>query len=116
MTTQLQLIARALRLIWAASGRWTIAWAALSLVQGILPAATVFLMKWLVDALAQAVGAGTAREQAVVILIPAGLMAAIMVAQRLFAGLTEWVNTAQTQMVHDHIKGLIHEKAASVDF
>jgi ATP-binding cassette subfamily B protein len=116
MNTQFVFIARALRLIWTASGRWTISWAGLSLVQGIIPAALVYLMKWLVDALAQSVGAGTARDRAIVILVPAGLTAAIMVAQRLLSGLTEWVNTAQTQMVQDHIKGLIHEKASSVDY
>jgi ATP-binding cassette subfamily B protein len=116
MPNQFTLISRAMGLIWVASGRWTIAWAVLTLVQGILPAALVFLTKWLVDALAQAVGAGTARDKAMAILVPAGFTAAAMIAQRLLGGLTEWVNTAQNQMVQDHIKGLIHAKAASVDF
>lgn len=46
------------RLIWQASSRWTAVWAALLLVQGMIPAAMVLLTKWVVDAVAAAVGGG----------------------------------------------------------
>jgi len=116
MLTSLTFIRRALALIWAASGRWMILWAGLSLLLGVLPAANVFLMKWLVDAAAHTVGAGATWDKATVILVPASLMLGVMVAQRLLGGVSEWVSTAQTQMVQDHIKGLIHEKSASIDY
>ncbi len=116
MFTSFTFIRRALGLIWAASGRWMVFWAGLSLVLGLLPAANVYLMKWLVDAAAHAVGGGFSWDKAQVILLPAGLMLAVMAGQRLLGGLSEWVSTAQTQMVQDHIKGLIHEKSAGIDY
>src|SRR5207245_6256142 len=76
----------------------------------------LFLMKRLGDALAKSVGAGATWERASAVLIPAALMVAVMVAQRVLGALADWVNTVQTQLVQDHIKGLIHEKAASIDY
>jgi ATP-binding cassette subfamily B protein len=93
-----------------------VAWAGLALVLGILPAGSVILMKWLVDALAHAIGAGFTWEQVQVVLLPAGLMLGVMVAQRVLGGVSDWVSTAQTQMVQDHIKCLLQDKAASVDY
>jgi ATP-binding cassette subfamily B protein len=116
MLTSFTFIRRALALIWAASGRWTVFWIGLSLVLGILPAANVYLVKWVVDAAAHSVGAGTTWDHVLVILVPASLVLAVLVAQRLIGGLSDWVSTAQTQMVQDHIKGLIHEKSVSIDF
>jgi ATP-binding cassette subfamily B protein len=116
MFTSVTFIRRALGLIWTASGRWMVAWAGLCVVQGILPAATVFLMKWLVDTMARAVGAGFSREQIWVLAMPASVMLGVMIAQRLLGGLSDWVSTAQNQKVQDYIKGLIHQKASSIDY
>ncbi|RPI08895.1 MAG: hypothetical protein EHM65_09745 [Acidobacteriales bacterium] len=41
----------ALRLVWDAAGRWTLAWIALLVVQGLLPLATVWLTRSPVDGL-----------------------------------------------------------------
>jgi ATP-binding cassette subfamily B protein len=117
MLANLSFLRRAFALVWSASGRWTVSWAALTLVLGVLPAAAVFLTKWLVDTLAHdIVDAGSTWDKALVLLLPASLMVGVMVAQRLLGGLSEWVGTVQTQLVQDHIKGLIHAKAAAVDY
>src|ERR1700752_4213120 len=63
---------RALRLVWAASRRWRLAWVALLPVQGLLPAGVVYLTRELVDGL---VAADVARV-AVVAAILGGLLLA----------------------------------------
>ena len=113
--TSVAAIRRTLGLIWPASRGWMVAWACLLIVLGVLPAASVFLTKRLVDALAQSVGAG-AGMNVPALLVPAGLMLAVLVAQRLLGAASDWVDTVQTQLVQDHIKELIHDKAASIDY
>src|SRR5215207_11730729 len=46
---QLPYLARALKLVWDVARPWTIAWIILLLVQGLLPAAVVYLTKLVVD-------------------------------------------------------------------
>ncbi len=106
-------VGMALRLIWSAASRWTVLWFVLLAMQGVLPAAVVYLTKWLVDALAAAV-AGEVGLAAVA--TPAAAMGGVMILQRVFGGLNEWVSTAQAELVGDRVKALVHEKATEVDF
>ena len=55
---QLPYLPRALALVWASARGWTIAWAVLLLLQGILPAAAVYLTRALVDSIVAAAGSG----------------------------------------------------------
>ena len=41
---------RTLRLVWTAAGGWTVAWASLLVVQGLLPIAVVYLVRAVVNA------------------------------------------------------------------
>lgn len=116
MFSQVPLIRRTLSLVWFASGKWTVAWGSVVLLLGVLPALIVYLSKWLVDALATGIGHGASFEQSLQIAFPAGALAVAVLASRVLAGLSDWVNLAQTQLVQDHIKHLIHQKAANVDY
>ncbi len=109
-------IPRVLRMVWDAAGWWTAAWAGVLLVQGLIPAGTVYMTKWLVDAVALALDMGATRETAELILVPAALMASLLIAQQMLGGVSGWINTAQTELIQDHFKTLIHTKAAEVDF
>ena len=112
MLTSFAFIRRALGVIWTASGRWMVVWGGLLLALGLLPAATVFLTKRVVDALALSIGSGSYGP-----LIAPGLgMAAVLVAQRVLGALSDWVDVVQTQLVQDYLKGLIHDKAAAIDY
>ena len=106
---------RALRIIWTAAGAWTLAWLGLLIVQGLLPGATVYLTKWVVDAFAAAVGAGLTWETTRPVLLPAVLMGLVLVARQVLQSVLNWANTAQSEYIKDHIKALVHEKAAEVD-
>lgn len=105
-----------LGLVWAAAPLWATLWAVLLVVQGVVPAALVALTKWLVDAVDAAVGSGQSVEAAGVVVLPAALMGGLFLLQRVLGGLSEWVGVAQAEYVGDHISGLVHDKAAEVDF
>ena len=55
---QLPYLPRALKLVWEVARPWTIAWIVLLIVQGLLPAATVYLTKLVVDGVVAAVQNG----------------------------------------------------------
>ena len=108
-------LGRAFRLIWRAARRLTLVWSLLLLLQGVLPVATVYLTKWLVDGLASAVGAGFSWQNARALLVLAGLMAVVLLLGEVVQGALEWVRTAQSELIADHVTGLIHAQSAGVD-
>lgn len=106
---------RALRLIWSATPNWTLAWALLLVVQGLLPIASVYLTKMLVDSLVAVVGAGGNREllrHAVLMLL---LAAAVILLTEVLQSVVDWVRTAQAESVQDFIKGSVHRQSAAMD-
>ena len=113
---RLHLIGRTLRLVWDAAGSWTLAWIVLLVAGGIIPAALVYLTKLLVDSLASVVAAGATWETARVVLGPALVMVGLVIAQRVFGSLTSWIGTAQSELVGDYVKKLIHQKSAAVEY
>ncbi len=104
---QVRYLPRALGLVWAAAGRWTAAWAVLLVLQGLLPLATVWLTRPLVDALT----AGAVRPAVWAAL----LMAAALAAGEILRSVAGWVRTAQAELVQDHIQGLIHRQSVAAD-
>ncbi len=112
---QLPYLPRALALVWAAARGWTIAWAVLLVVQGLLPVATVTLTRSLVDSLVAIMGAGGAWETIRPTLVLAGLMAGVMLVTQLLGSATGQIRTAQSELVRDHITALIHRKSIAVD-
>ncbi len=107
---------KALVIVREAANKWTIAWAATLILQGIIPAGIVWTTKWLIDAVAGAVAAGTSWEVIESVLVPVAIMGALMLLQQILGSVSEWINTAQTELVQDHMKKLIHQKAVTVDF
>lgn len=113
---QVTYLPQTFRLIWAASRGWTIAWVGLLVIQGGLPAATVYLTRLLVDSLVAAVGVGISWNNIQMILLPAGLMAGVLILSELLQGASEWIRIAQAELVKDHISGLIHQQSMDIDF
>src|SRR5205085_10807313 len=112
---QLDRIVRALLLVWAAARRWTIVWAVLLVIQGLLPVASVYLSRLLVDSLVGAIGATADWARVRPTLVLAGLMVGVIVLTEVLQSLTEWIRTAQAELVQDHISALIHAKSSEVD-
>jgi ATP-binding cassette subfamily B protein len=108
-------IGQALKLVWSIAPRWTAASVALTVLQGLLPLATVWLVKLIVDAVAEGI-AGTDRgaafhDVAVLIALAAAVGLAVVVARSLSA----IVDEALGQTVTDHVTDLIHSQSVAVD-
>jgi ATP-binding cassette subfamily B protein len=108
-------VVRALRLIRAASGGWTFAWLLLLVVRGVLPAAVVYLTKYVVDAFAAAIGGGLAWASIQPLVLPTVLMGGALLLQQVLGSVLNWIKTAQSENIQDHIKTRVHRKAAEVD-
>ncbi len=89
---------------------------ALLLLQGTLPAASVYLTRLLVNSLVAVVGAGISWASIQTVLIPVGLMAGVLLLTEFMQGASEWIRTAQSELVQDYISGLIHKQSIAIDF
>lgn len=106
---------RAFRLIWEAAPSWTVFWAFLLAGQGILPLGSVYLAKLVIDSLVKAIKAGGGWAQMRPTLMLIGLSIGVMLLTDLFQSLTDLARTAQSELVQDHIKGLVHRQAGAMD-
>lgn len=106
----------AIGFIWEAAPGWTVIWAILLAVGGVLPAASVYLTKVVVDAFTEAVGQGVGWETVQFVAVPALAMAGVLVAQRVTGSLREWVSVGQAEHVTDFLKERLHERAAAADY
>jgi ATP-binding cassette subfamily B protein len=115
LLAQIPYLPRAFKLVWAAARVWMIAWAALLCAQGLLPAATVLLMRSLVNSLVLLLnshGDGNVFGHTIFL---AALMAAIMLLSEILSSVASWVRTSQAELVQDHLLNLIHEQALRLD-
>jgi ATP-binding cassette, subfamily B, bacterial len=115
IAAQLPHLPRAFSLVWTAARHWTVAWIALLAAQGLLPVATVYLTRSVVDALLAAVRAHGAELELRTALVRIAAMAAVLLASELLQSAANWVRTAQSALLQDHVSGLIHQKSAAVD-
>ena len=90
-------LSRALRLVWTASATWTASWVFVIVVQGLLPAVSVYLTKWVLDAAGVAVGGGLEWANVSILLVPAALIGAVMLGNRVLDSVLTWVQTAQAE-------------------
>ena len=97
----------ALKIIWAASHRWTTAWLVLLAIQGILPVATVYLTKPVVDAVAD----GKMGR----VLFYGALIAGVLLLSEILSGAVKWIRGIQAELLKDHISLLIHAKSVEAD-
>ena len=102
-------------LVWTAARGWTAALVAVLLLQGVLPVATVYLTRTVVNRLIPALRAGGSWESVQPLLVAAALMGAVLLAGEALRGAAAWLRTAQSELVQDHISGLIQKQSASVD-
>jgi ATP-binding cassette subfamily B protein len=106
---------RGLGLVWQAARGWTVAWAVLLLVQGLIPAAQVYLTKMTVDFLAADIS--TAHASAVLTRAwpPMAMIGLLWIFSQIIASLIRWARVAQAELVQDSIHSLIHDKALELD-
>lgn len=106
---------RSLRLTWKAAGYWSAAWMGLLVLQGLLPAISVYLTKLVTDSLVAASQSGGAWEEIQPALVYASIMGVVILAQQVLQGVVGWVRTAQNEHFTDYINTRIQQQAAAVD-
>ncbi len=99
-------------LVWETSPRWTVVQAVLLVLQGLVPLATLWLMKEIVDAVTAAI-AGTGDAHAVFLRI--GLAAGVAVLGLALRTLGLLVNEIQALGMSDRVFDVLHEKSVRVD-
>jgi ATP-binding cassette, subfamily B, bacterial len=112
---QLPYLPAALSLVWASSKGLGAAWAAILAAQGLLPIATVYLVRSLVNLLVVAVRSRGVWQDLRPALAVAAVLALVMLLAEVLSGISRWLRSAQSQRVQDHITNLIHEKSRVVD-
>lgn len=112
---QLPHLPRALRLVWHAARAWMVAWITLLIVQGLLPAATVYLTKLIVDGLVTTLRAGSPWTEVRSVLILVAALGGSLVMMQVVSSAIGWVRTVQAELLQDHINNLIHNKSVTAD-
>lgn len=111
----LSFLPRTFRLIWTAARGWTIAWAALLILQGILPVIIISTTRIVVDGLVRAISAGGSWERFWPVAGPTVLLGVLLLLTEIIQSGADWVRHAQSEFVQDHITGLIHQKSVIMD-
>lgn len=115
LRSQAAYIPATLRLIWKAARRYTLAWLLLLVVQGLLPAAQLFLIRPLVDSLVAALGTGLSWEYVGPVLLFASLMAATILLTLAIGSALGWIRATQAELTRDNLAGIVHAKATELD-
>jgi ATP-binding cassette subfamily B protein len=105
----------ALRLVWQSSRGFTLARIVILIFQGILPLASIYLAKLIVDTVAASINTNdktTAIHQGLLLLALGGV---VTIATNLCASLGEFINTAHSLRVTDYVQGIIHAKSIEAD-
>lgn len=108
-------LGRALSLVWQSAPGWTLASAFLVMLQGILPLASLYLMKLIVDSVTA--GANSVNKEAAFghILFIISLTAGTAFLGALSRSTSSAVSEVQASLVSDHILDLLHAKSIEAD-
>lgn len=116
MQSQLQLLRnlkRAIALVWQSTPFWTSCTIILVFLQGLLPLASLYLMKLLIDTVTAGIGNGMAAFYDVLtIVLLVGITALIT---NLLRSLSGYATQAQSQIVTDFVNDILHSKSVELD-
>jgi ATP-binding cassette subfamily B protein len=108
-------ILRAVSFVWRAAAKWTIISLLLMVLVSLVPLATLYLFKLLVDHLTPVQDAGASAISVDYLLLLIGLAAAVALLGNLCNALATHVSTIQTNLVSDYMERLVQRKSISVD-
>ncbi len=106
---------QAVQLVWDSGPAWTIANVALLIVQGVLPLASLYLIKLVVDAVAQGMNSGDVQAVLRRVTMLIVLEGAVTLANALARSLSGLVSELQGQAVTDRVQDIIHAKSIESD-
>ncbi len=106
---------RALSLVWQSAPGWTLVSAFLVLLQGILPLASLYLMKLIVDSVTAGINSVNREAAFENILFFIFLAAGVTLLTAMSRSVSGIVSEAQAALVSDHILDLLHAKSIEAD-
>ena len=115
LAEELRHLPRTFGLVREACGRLTIVWGVMLVAQGLLPVATVYLTRSIVNRMMVASFLRGEWHAIRTVLVRAAWMGAVVLAGQLLRGWASWVRTAQSELIRDHLSGLIQKKSLEVD-
>ncbi|MEW6186146.1 MAG: ABC transporter ATP-binding protein [Thermodesulfobacteriota bacterium] len=106
---------RAVKLVWKSSPKWSLLNLVLTVFQGLLPLAGIYLMKGIVDSVALGLSTGdkTAAFQTALLWIVAA--AAVAVAMAFCRSLSELAGEYLSQILTDSVSDILHSQSLAVD-
>ncbi len=110
---RLLLMRRAVGLVWQSAPGWTLVSLVLLIAQGLLPLASLYLLKLIVDAVTAALKSSQPDFNQTLWLIVA--MGAVTLAGAIASSLAALVNEVQAQSVTDHMASVIQAKSVQAD-
>ncbi|MDY0149899.1 MAG: hypothetical protein RBT03_07425 [Kiritimatiellia bacterium] len=113
--TRLKHIRQSVRLVWTSAPGWTVLQGLLVLVQGVLPVATLFLTRQVVDAASAFLGQAPGAREPWSLLALAPWVAAVAVAGWLCRAFSSLVVAAQVEVVADTVQDALQAKSVDVD-
>src|ERR1051326_7850676 len=90
---QLPYLPRALNLVWEVARPWTTAWIVLLIVQGLVPAAIVYLTKLVVDVVVIALRNGTQWPDVRLVLMHLVVLGSLLLLMEFVRNAVNWVRT-----------------------
>lgn len=104
-------IDRAIGFVWHAAAKWTATSTILLIIQSVVPLATLYIFKLVVDRLTHPTAA--IAFQSLIVLIGAALCLTIL--GNLCNALVGYTSTLQTHLVADYMQGLVQAKSIAMD-
>jgi ATP-binding cassette, subfamily B, bacterial len=110
-----QNLMRAVRLVWDSAPGWTAAGAVVIIVQGLLPLASLYLMKLIVDAVTM--GASSADKQAAMahVLILIAVAGALAILTAVCGSVSRIISENQSALVSDYVQNILQTKSVEAD-
>jgi len=102
-------------LVWESAPRLTVASALLVTLQGILPLATLYLLKLIIDSVTESQSSGGVETPLNGVMILIILFSGILLLTVFSRTLSVYVNETQAALTTDHIQNILHAKSVEVD-
>ncbi len=105
----------ALSFVWKSGSNWTLANIGLLIMQGLLPLATLYLMKLLVDHVADALTQPNPQLLLNDVAFIMMGMGGVALLSSILSILSTWVSRGHSQLVVDYMQNILHVKSLEVD-
>ena len=112
---QVKYVPKALQLVWQAAHGWTLISTILLVIRGLLPAATVYLTKEMVNAMVKVVESNGNIDTLIGVAPVIALLATTILVGELIGDIQSFVNAILADRTQDFMYNLIHDKTIALD-